>query len=568
MPAAARLQTRITASGTGADRASRTRQQLGTMIAACFTLQVVLVFLQPINWDEFRFLSDVHLLRRGQLVTTVQTFHAHFFPWLVVFGGEIEQITAARCVMLVLEAAITWMIYRCARRFVSAEAALLGALCYISTAFVMRNGASFRFDPPSTFLMMGAITILTTRRIGLAATACVGALTALAAMITIKSVFFVPTLAFIAWWRVNDAPNPARTAWQFAFGLLTGGIVLLLLYSFHSANVPAATLGLSEDVVSSSVRKTLGHARLFPQDATLVRSLLESPLNWLMMLGGALAAAAAAFRARDSVKRYEALALAAFALPLLTLVFYRNAFPYYYSFMLAPVAVLAALAAASPPARTRIALIGFVLSFTGAFHGVAAISPVKITQRATVEAVHAIFPQPVAYIDRCSMIATFPKQGFFMSSWGTEVYRDAGKPIMRETLLRARPAFLLANGPGLANALAGIDDGAGLLPEDAAILRDNFIAHWGAIWVAGKRLSVEPEGRPFEMLIAGRYTVESEAAVLIDGARRDPGEVVTLAAGRHVARAFSGGTTVTLRWGDHLKRPSAPAPKGLLFADF
>ncbi len=45
-------------------------------------LEAFLLFVQPINWDEFRFLSDVHLLARGELTESLQTFHPQIFWWL------------------------------------------------------------------------------------------------------------------------------------------------------------------------------------------------------------------------------------------------------------------------------------------------------------------------------------------------------------------------------------------------------------------------------------------------------------------------------------------------------
>ena len=42
-----------------------------------------------------------------------------------------------------------------------------------------------------------------------------------------------------------------------------------------------------------------------------------------------------------------------------------------------------------------------------------------------------------------------------MSSWGTEVYQEAGKPIMRDILVTQRPAYVLVNSPILEAALPG-----------------------------------------------------------------------------------------------------------------
>ena len=49
-------------------------------------------------------------------------------------------------------------------------------------------------------------------------------------------------------------------------------------------------------------------------------------------------------------------------------------------------------------------------------------------QRATLAAVHEIFPEPVAYIDRCSMISRYNKVGFFMASWQIAEYLEKTYP--------------------------------------------------------------------------------------------------------------------------------------------
>lgn len=547
-------------------RAARTTQLLGTLTVALFGLQATLAFLQPINWDEFRFLSDIHLLARGELEAAVLTFHAHFFRWLLWLpGNEVDQVIAGRVAMLALEAGTAAMIYRCARRFTSADAALLAVLCYLSTDYVIRHGASFRFDPPSIFLLMAALTLLSTARLRLAVTAAVGALVALAAMITIKAVFLLPTLAAVAWWRLTQAADRRSAMLSLVGGAAAGAAALLFLYAFHLAHIAPAALDSSQAFVSSSMSKTLGHARILPQGIWLLRSLLESPVNWLLILGGAGLAIRACFASASA--RTEVIAIAAFGLPLLTLLFYRNAFPYYYAFMLAPASLLAAIAAEQIRGRSRIVLIALALVVCGAVHGLRAVTPVLAAQRTTLDAVHAMFPEPVSYIDGYSMTGAHRKRGIFMSTWGTEVYREAGRPIMRDLLLGERPAFVLINSPILHTALTGQGADYRLLPNDARTLRASFIPHWGPVWVAGKQLIATANSGRFELLVAGRYTVEADAPVRLDGALRLPGSVVTLAVGWHRLSA-DGETPVTLRWGAGLARPATPPPNGALFSDF
>lgn len=535
-------------------------------LLCCVVMQAWLVFTQPINWDEFRFLADVHQLERRELTWPIQTFHAHLFGWLLWLpGNEIDQIIAARVVMLALECGTAALIYRCARRFASTEASLLAAVCYLSFSYVMQHGASFRYDPPVTFLLMSALSLMTLAQLRIRTTMLIGALVAVAAMITIKSVFYVPTLAALAWWRMVGADDRSLAWRNLALGGAFGGVTLAALYGFHVASM-APGHAAAQDLIAATTSKAIGQSNIMPQAYLLRRSLLLSPLNWAILVGGIVVVARAI--ARPGVQdRSNLIAMASFALPLATLIFYRNAFPYYYAFMLAPVAVLAAPAAEAISKRWRLEVVGALLAAIGLVHGFLAISPVLATQRATVDAVHSIFREPVAYIDRCSMIGSSRKQGIFMSSWNTEVYRAEGKPIMRGILVSQRPAYVLVNSPMLEAALPRIGNDNRLLPEDAQVLRGNFIHHWGPVWVAGKRLVPGEGPTPFEVLIAGDYTLEAAEAVMIDGKPVAPGMVIRLDAGQH-SLAASSREPVLLRWGDHLHRPRSAPPTGELFAPF
>jgi hypothetical protein len=185
-----------------------------------------------------------------------------------------------------------------------------------------------------------------------------------------------------------------------------------------------------------------------------------------------------------------------------------------------------------------------------------------------------MFPEPTPYIDRCSMVSSYPKKGVFMSLWGMSGYYSRGEPIFRDILEHEQPRFLIANRRMLELDDLGPDEHGpahfGLFEEDVAVLKANFVHHWGAIYVAGKRLSLPSDGteRVVEILIEGTYTVESAGAVMVDGVRRQPGDALTLEKGSHTVSALEAGGEVVLRWGDHLYRPRQSAPEGPLFTGF
>ena len=173
------------------------------------------------------------------------------------------------------------------------------------------------------------------------------------------------------------------------------------------------------------------------------------------------------------------------------------------------------------------------------------------------------------------MVASFPKVGFFMSTWGMESYLTAGRPIMRELLARHRPLFVLANIDSLRLDAPSAQAAAGtkryrLFPADHAVLRENFVHHWGAIWVAGKHLTASVLGRvyQFEILIPGSYTVESAVPVVIDGVERRPGAKVRLDTGRHTLVSRTAPAAIVLRWGTDLYRPTVAPISNRLFLGF
>ena len=152
-----------------------------------------------------------------------------------------------------------------------------------------------------------------------------------------------------------------------------------------------------------------------------------------------------------------------------------------------------------------------------------------VAQRTVIHAIHEIFPRPVPYIDRNGMIASFPKVGFFMSTWGMQGYRDKERPVFADLLRIRKPHFVLANVPALVSALAGTSAGGPLHPDDMEVLRKHFVPYWGPVYVAGKQLHLEPAtDTVWDVLIAGSYRLRSEGPVTIGNVLYVPGSTVNL----------------------------------------
>jgi hypothetical protein len=291
-------------------------------------------------------------------------------------------------------------------------------------------------------------------------------------------------------------------------------------------------------------------------------------LHWILILIGLSTVVGMIAGGRERLRN---LALLAFLIPLICILFYRNAFPYYYAFILAPAAILFAAAADRWDLRNKLWLTALVMTVAALAHYQSALSKSALDQRRTIAAIHTLFPAPVPYLDRCSMISSFPQAGVFLSSWWIENYQSAGRPIMRELLAARQPAFLIVNSPLLGDALEPRRDsaqGPQFLDEDKAALRSNFVHHWGPIWVAGKEVVVSPSAQALELLISGPYTLESRRPVSIDGRMLTPGGTMGLERGLHTLASPGGVQRVVLRWGEQLPRPAGTAPRELGFGRF
>lgn len=566
------------------DRRSVLAATLVALVGVALLLRLHLVFQLNVNWDEFFFLHHVYAYLRGELTMPLQTFHVHFFTWLPgVAQNEVDQVIAARLVVYALllgSAALTFLI---ARVFLDRTAALFAVLCYLSLSYAVEHGTSFRADPIASFLFLASVALLLRWPGRIVGPAVAGLLAAAAVMVTIKSVFYLPVLGVLLIVGLLQRAQRGKALCRMAaFGcVFAAGFATL--YLLHQATLVEPELAAIGRHAGAAANKVIMLDNLFPRWRYLVLTLVNDAVIWLTLLVGGALLVAQLFRRGSWPPRRQVLLLS-FLLPLATLAFYRNAFPYYYVFLLAPAVLLCGVTfqrLLSPrdtgnAGRAFVVAVVLVLTVSASLGKVYLANAQDRTgeQRRTVALVHELFPEPVAYIDRTTTVTSFRKVGFFMSTWGVESYRAAGKPIFRDLIMRQRPLFLLATtGP--------IDPrrdqapfravGYALFEEDYQVIKDNYVHHWGELYLAGKTLRFNggAEGIDFEMLIGGTYTLESDTAVEIDGQRIAPGSTVTFDAGWHHAKALPGAAaTAVLRWGDRLPRPTEPASAGPFFTGF
>ncbi|HEX4846782.1 MAG TPA: hypothetical protein VFV30_01445 [Novosphingobium sp.] len=553
-------ESRIRLPQLSPDAARHERRFVLAAFLAILLLQLEQVFNRPVNWDEFYHLSQVHAQAQGRLSEVLQVLHVRLLGWLALLPlGEIDQVRIARLAMFGCELFTLLAIHGLARRLVQERAARLAPLLYLGAGFVFQHGMAFRADPLVTALLMGALWWLAAGALRGRDCAGIAVLLALAGLATVKAVLFAPAFAAIAWWRLTQQADPKAFALRLAATVLLSGALLAVLVLITQQFVPPAPAVSAAATVQASQSMLLAEG-LLPRWQFLLMAAATAPM---LVLAGAAMVPGLWRTAVPGTLRIVCIGL---ILPLASVLFYRNAFPYFYAFILAPVVVglvpgIAWLArSGGVRAMAAGSLLGCVL--------LSAITPRAVLgeQGAVLREVHRIFPQPVAYFDFAGMVAAFPKANVFMSSWGQTRYRSGEFASYADTVQQRDVPLLLANHDVLARNQSPGGPAWELLPHDAVLLRTSYVQHWGPIWLAGRRFASGAPEQDFTLPAGGTYTLSGTAA-LIDGQRIEPGSTVALARGRHRFAPLGPGETV-LRWGKDLPRPSGPAPAGVPFRGF
>lgn len=550
------------------------RRGLMAIIIVMLGINLHRLFITNINWDEFFYLSFVYLYQSGTLTTQLQTLHVHLFGWLpLLTGKEIHQVFAGRVFLWFLNFVSCWLIYGISRKFCSREAALFPVLFYLGFSYVVDHGLSFRTDPLCAFLFLASLYLLlnadkTRLHVPLSAF-----LLAVAHMVSIKSVFYLGTIAPILltpFFIESDRRAALRSMLIFAATFIVSVTVLYQLHSYAlSGAVPNENSTDVATFVTSAGTATVFTGTFLPRLYFVLRGVMENGVIWIFIFLGLVKVGFDVARGHD---RKNALFLLSFSLPLLSLLFYRNAFPYFFVFLMPAVMVLGgvfvdALNAYFRKIAPRISfcvLVATIATISASYlsNYISKLSDETIAQKEIVTLVHRMYPEPVPYIDRNSMIASFPKVGIFMSSWGVQAYRKANRAIMDDLIRRKQPRFLIANSCGLQISRQGNDPETPciyhLFDDDMKTMRANFLHHWGPIYVIGKSFDLRPDEKPelFEILVSGTYTVVAESAVRLNGVLRRPGDHVLLEQGHHIIAATGEATRAAIRLGTNLFKPS------------
>jgi len=572
---ASSLQTSVEAAALPTRLFGVIRIALLGLILVSLTVKFALIFFMNIHWDEFLFLSKVHLFHAGALTNAVQSFHVHLFSWLTLLpGSEVNQMLAARAIMFFLYLGSCGLTYLIARRFLARSGALFSLFCYLMMYELIEHGTSFRVDPICSFLFLLALECGFRKTASIANMVFLGLLMGISMVLSIKAVLHLGVLVcVVSTLHYSFIGSSVRSSFGINKGIrniltlvLSAGLSGGALFLLHR-------LSLSAEVVDSSkwIGKMVSLFVLNQQPSPyFFVSLKQNSAHWIFLAIGIAGVSWEVVRGQER-SRSEGLLLLIFLLPLGALLFYRNALPYFYVFIISPAIVLtgvfidriernaAKVSVLFPLSLIVLGIVGMLVVAQKHYQR-RAIDGIA-SQRQLIELVHELFPEPVPYIDRCSMISSFPKVGFFMSEMNMMRYQSAGKPIFARILQEKAPNFLLANTHYLSVfntplPQENVSEKA-LFGEDRRVLKENFIHHWGILYVPGRELAFSPESstRAFELLIPGTYTLESAHAVYLDLALIAPFETIELSKGGHTLTLTQPEDMVRLRWGDNLRRP-------------
>lgn len=523
------------------------------LIAACAAGALLLykfwlASILNVNWDEFFYLSNLHEHLRGGTTSVLQRGYVYLFAWLPAFSAdEIAQINAARIVMVAFLAVTCGLIWAVGRALgLSGRNAAMAVLAYLVAVPVIRHGGSFRADSMLTPLAMLGMLFLARRGDTIRAAAGAGVTLGIAAFVSVKIVLFAPAFGALAALHPGARPDETRSSWfrarAVAWVAIAAALTLGVLLGLHVIRIAGAEVKSASTVASSAAEKTILTTDWAPRGDMLVAYVDWQPLLWLLIVIGTII----------SVWRKD-YRLTALALCLTPVAYYRNAFPYFYVLMLAPLSILAGYAmeqvesAVKRHSSERIAtLLSVIVALGLCYQCIRFAANVRhlhqFQQRAVVTAVHRIFPSPVSYVDRCGMIPEFQRMGPFFSTWGLESYATAGVPFMPGALAR-RAAFVLANHPALE---ANSRRPGSLLPTDYELLEKFYVPYWGPIRVAGVRTVLEGDRESLiQVPFPAHYRLVSNGyGIDLGGERYEDGDIVKIFGDTISARISSSSTSL------------------------
>ena len=506
------------------------------VIALVVLCQGWLIFEKAINWDEFLHFGQIYELADGRLRSGIQTLPTRLFGWATMVSQDvIAQIQTIRLIMLVCAVLTAASVTALARRLVSFEIAVLCGLVYLTAGFVFTNAFTFRTDPVIAAALMVALCVFAYGPLSWMRAALIGILVGLAGALSIKSIFYLPCFAAIAWLRWSDPYiRKLRILSLFLVVLAASIFTFLLLIGLHGAGLPAS------EPQASNLERTVGNFLRFFEFEQIRYVFAEAIFAPLVTVGILMLP----FVARKLPRQTKVL-LAGLCGPLLCLLFYRNTFPYFFTFLLPPVCVAIAPVLARLVARyghipvVIFALIGPVFLLVKEPYGTLE------RQRATIAEVQRLFPEPTPYLSYSSYIPDYPRQfPSLISGVGLRRYWTERNGQIARDIKAGRIAFVIATGDALDAVYNGTGSAAILPPRDVAALRENFLPYSDTIYILGRTVCPQEGQQTVKIVRGGSYSLEGRGLV-IDGQPLINGTSVVLQAGVHEMK-LEGGACVKL----------------------
>jgi len=529
--------------------------------AACLSAQLYLVFFKSFNWDEFLHYNFVYQLNAGTLNLPFQVLHLRTLWWVPQMSEDIVgQMLAARVFIWVIHLLTLLMIYGLARNFTNVANSLFAAFAYLTAGYVFTQAFSIRSDPFVTATLMGALFLMASGKLSLLKALVIGALIGLAGLMTLKAVLYAPCFAGLAWLRLQETQRKAEFLGKLTVILIAAMAIFGALYLYYgSANVaevgrPAERTSelsfyLRWFTIGGPHASYIGGAAIFC--LPFLVCLVVAPFAWK----------------RAGLKPDSKLALLGFVAPLASLLFYKNTFPYFFVFILAPAAV--AIAPALGLARDRYgnAFLSLALSLIPLALAVLEPRDVLVRQRALIDYVHREFPEKPGYLDYSYMIVDYPRiLPFLTSGNGARLYIEQGDAIVGREIDRGNVPFIIANKEEVLAALEDRPVPGIFLPVDLAAMRGNYVRQWDVLWREGRFIPAGTGTFEFQLRRGGNFVLDGNDLV-IDGQALSHGTSITLSKGHHVVGGERNAPSTLWRGG---RLPSAPpnVPMGEMFTKF
>jgi hypothetical protein len=537
---------------------NRAEKSLIAVIACAIMIQLWLVFVKNINWDEFLHLGQVYDLRTGRLESGIQTLLTRLAVWTLWLSADvIHQIQAARILMLLCETIIIVFIVALVRQFSGRQTALLAGLVYVTAGYVFTQAFSYRPDPVAAAVLMGALYLFSLAGLSFRRAIAIGFLIGLAGAFTIKSVLYAPCFAGYAWLRWRDL------SWRFVPDLVKIAVIPLAALGFFVALIWLHSVGVAtpEDQaagVGMRMERFVGSGQF--QKAGYI--LNQAALAPLVTLGILMLPFAMRDRTRD-----EKIALTALVAPLLCVVFYRNTFPYFFTFLFPPICV--ALAPVLDKLVVRCKMLPLVACSIVGPTWLLANEPYETLdiQRATISEVERLFPTPTGYLSYSNFMPHYPRQfPSLLSGVGLQRYLASGNPLIADNIKAGRVGFIIVTGKVLKDIYGPANKQSRLSTEDTDLLLNNFLKHNENIRILGNNICPKDAAQRIPIYRAGPHSVEGEG-LQIDGQMLADGETVRL--GRGEQEIFYNKAGCIKLWAlDHVPQLPHGLPEGPLSAGF